>query len=135
MRALLEPLVAQSSWVYGRPVEPTLAAAAMAALLADIAAACASPGGHVMGHIKAYASLPAGGCIKGNATSTRQPPQVELHGSAGTTLAALEVTLNVLVVGLERDAADRLAIRSLDAVAARHGFTHSTSILPMQGEH
>lgn len=135
MRALLEPLVAQSSWVFRHPVAPALAAAALEAWLARLAVACASPSGHVMGHIKAYAPLPAGGGIQGNVTSTHQAPYVALHEPAGTALTRLEVTLNVLVVGLERDAADRLAIRSLDAVAARHGFIHSTSILPTQGEH
>jgi hypothetical protein len=88
-----------------------------------------------MGHIKAYASLPAGGCIQGNATSTRQPPHVERHEPAGTALVRLEVTLNVLVVGLEHAAAGGQAIRALDDVATCHGFSHSTSILPTQGEH
>ncbi len=135
MHALVEPLVVHSTWTFRRPVESAPAVAALRDWLADIATASASPGGHVMGHIKAYAALPAGGCIHGNATSTRQPPQVELHEPAGTTLAELDVTLNVLVVGLERDAAGRQALQALDAVAARHGFTHSTSTLQSQGEH
>jgi hypothetical protein len=135
MRALVEPLVAHSSWTFRHPVEPAWAAGALRDWLAGIAAASASAGGHVLGHIKAYASLPAGGCIQGNATSTRQPPQVELHGPTGASLASLDVTLNVLVVGLEQGAACRQAIQALDAVAIRHGFTHSTSNPQSQGEH
>jgi hypothetical protein len=135
MHTLVEPLVAHSIWTFARPVEPASAAAAVGAWLAGVAAGCPAPGGHVMGHIKAYASLPAGGCIQGNATSTRQPPHVERHEPAGTALVRLDVTLNVLVVGLEHAVAGGQAMRALDAVATRHGFSHSTSIRPTQGEH
>lgn len=135
MNTRVEPLVACSRWAFGRPVEPAVAASALREWLAGIASGCASPGGHVMGHIKAYAALPAGGCIRGNATSTRQAPDVELHEPAAATLAALEITLNVLVVGLGPEAVRGQAIRALDAVAARYGFTHSTSAAQSQGEY
>ncbi|MFO1402495.1 MAG: hypothetical protein U1F30_14990 [Steroidobacteraceae bacterium] len=135
MHALVDPLVVRSSWTFQQPVKAGSAAQALEAWLASIAACCPSPAGHVIGHIKACASLPAGGCIQGNVTSTRQPPHLELHEPAGTPLTRLDVTLNVLVVGLDREAAWRSARAVLDDVAARCGFTHSTSMLQSQGEH
>ncbi len=135
MHALVDALVAHSIWTFARAVEPASAAGAVRAWLAGIAAGCPAPGGHVMGHIKAYAALPAGGCIEGHATSTRQAPHVELHQPTGTALTRLDVTLNVLVLGLEHAAAGWQANQALEEVASRHGFTHATSILPTQGEH
>jgi hypothetical protein len=130
----LEPLAHTCRWTFRRPAEPATCAQALADLLAGIAADCQARSGHVIGHIKAYAPLPAGGFIRGNAVSARQAPDVELHEPAGSAVASIDVTLNVLVVGLERDDCRRRALSALDAVAARYGFDHSTPRLHSQGE-
>ena len=126
----LQPLAMTCRWTFPGPVDPKACAQALGELLVAIASGCQSPSGYVMGHIKAYAPLPAGGYIRANATSARQPPDVELQAPAGamvTMVTGLDVTLNVLVVGLEPVACRRQVLRALDDVAARHGFK--------QGEH
>ncbi|MCC7463209.1 MAG: hypothetical protein IT480_12190 [Gammaproteobacteria bacterium] len=131
----LQPLALACRWTFRGPVEPKVCAQALGELLADIASACQAPSDHVIGHIKAYASLPAGGFIRGNATSARQAPDVEVQAPADAQVTDLDVTLNVLVVGQEPAACRRQVLGVLDAAAARHGFEHSILTLPSQGEH
>jgi len=118
----LQPLALTCHWTFQDPVPPQSCAQALGELLAGIASGCQAPSGHVLGHIKAYAPLRAGGFIRANATSARQPPDVEVHAPVEAPVTGLDVTLNVLVVGLEQATCRRQVLRALDDVAARHGF-------------
>ena len=128
MRQLtLEPLAAVCTW----RLEGGQPAAAWAALLAQfleqLARACAGTPGEsgppLIGHIKALATLPAGGYIRGSVLDTKHAPGVQTGGAFPETLTELSFTLNVLVYGLSYDDASALVEREAGRLAAELGVS------------
>jgi len=120
-----EPFARTYRWTFHDPAAPASCAAALTEVLAALATTCQRAGRHVIGHIKALAALPSGGFIRGSAVSTRQAPDVELHEPATMPLTGIDVTLNVLVVGMDPVSCERQVRDALDAAAVRYGFEYS----------
>lgn len=125
-----EPLAQTFRWTFHRPAAPSSCALVLREVLAALAATCQRASWHLIGHIKAYAPLPSGGFIRANTVSARRAPDVELHEPVATALERIDVTLNVLIVGMPLAACRQYVRDALDAAATRHGFEYSSVTRP-----
>jgi hypothetical protein len=139
----LEPYAARLVWRFEQPQPLTTWQDLLAALLDELGLACSTSDRHVIGHIKAFALLPAGGFLRGSKVTACYPADVEAHidwhassvpppaerASARDTNHApdqarsghteLEMTLNMLVYGLPMDSARRMVKATAVSQAAR----------------
>jgi hypothetical protein len=127
---ILEPYAVEQRWQTAAPLPGTAWQELLGAYLADLARACAAWHADpnpavgqperrvVIGHIKALAIFPDGGYLRISAVSTAHPPTS--GGQVPDGLAELKLTLNVLVYGLPRAAAQALAHDTALALATAH---------------
>lgn len=100
----------------------------LAELLERIAHESAAAGTTLIGHIKAYASQPGGGYMKGSVTSIRAPAQVEAHSLHDHE--QLNVSLVVLVYGLEAERLEQIVAHTWKELAGK-GLLLSVKPLPL----
>lgn len=91
--------------------------------LQRIAQRCATSGKCVIGHIKALATFPDQGYLRVSVVAADIPASIE--GKAPPGCASLELTLNVLVYGLERDIIEQIVKETANEIAnQRKGEGH-----------
>ncbi len=95
----LEPFAAQVNWSWSDPRTTAEWAALVAELLDGIAEPVSAVPGRVIGHIKAIATFPGGGHVRGSRVSATRPADVELGGDAPDSASEAVIVLNVLVYG------------------------------------
>jgi len=90
--------------------------AILAEYLQTLAQRCVgASGGIVVGHIKALALFPNQGYLRVSVVAPEIPASIE--GKAPSGCAALELTLNVLVYGLERSAIEQITQAASSEIA------------------
>jgi len=82
----------------------------LAELLEGIAHKSTAAGTTLIGHIKAYASQPGGGYLKGSVTSITAPAQVEANSLQGHE--QLNISLVALVYGLEVERLEQIVAQT-----------------------
>lgn len=95
---ILEPYAVVQHWtlaVAGGPWEKIIAA-----YLEELARRCQAAGRCVIGHIKALALFPGGKFLRVSSVAAHLPASVD--GAVPPGCTSLDLTLNVLVYGLER---------------------------------
>lgn len=97
----LHPFTAVYQVDFSRPVAAEEHRRLLAELLERVARGCMAAGARLIGHIKAFALQPGGGYLVGSVTSARSSAQ--LKDSELQVGDCLEVSLTVLVYGLERE--------------------------------
>jgi hypothetical protein len=142
---VLEPYAIQQHWSTARPLEASGWAALFGEYLSQLASACAQadvgPGASkpVIGHIKLVALFDGQEYLRVSVVSAAHPPTIT--GQAPPGLAAITVTLNVLVYGLPREYLAALTSVTVNEVAERWRATVSeqapaaTSEHPGSGDH
>ncbi len=105
----------------------------LAEYLQTLAQRCAASGPAVIGHIKALALFPGGGYVRVSAVAPDIPASVEGKTPSGCT--ELELTLNVLVYGLERAAIERITRETSAEMAERWKGSVSLESLSQAGQH
>ena len=85
--------------------------------LETLARRCTEAGPCVIGHIKALALFADSGYVQISVVSTTLPAQVKGHVPAGCT--ELELSLNVIVYGLEHDLVERITSETAVHLAAQ----------------
>jgi len=85
--------------------------------LETLARHCHEAGPCVVGHIKALALLPAGGYVQVSVVSPTAPASVKGSVPAGVT--ELDLALNVVVYGLERDLLEHITRETAAHLSAR----------------
>ena len=127
----LEPYAVQQHWRL--PGADGHWEAVLAGYLETLAQRCAAVGQTVIGHIKALALFDDGGYLRVSVVAAGRPATVE--GSAPPGCLELELTLNVLVYGLERATAEQITRAAADEIAAAwKGGVHHTD-LSQAGHH
>ncbi len=98
----LEPFATRVSWSWTDPRTTAEWAALVAELLDGIAESLSSASavpGRVIGHIKAIATFPGGGHVRGSRVSATRPADVVVGGDAPASASEALIVLNVLVYG------------------------------------
>lgn len=124
----LHPFAGQYQVHYARPACEEENRRMLAELLERIAHESAAAGTTLIGHIKAYASQPGGGYMKGSVTSIRAPAQVEAHSMHDHE--QLNVSLVVLVYGLEAERLERIVAQTWKELAGK-GYLLSAKPIPL----
>lgn len=117
----LEPYATQQRWAAPTPLAGAEWQALCSEYLAALARACAAAGPCVIGHIKALALFDGGGYLRVSAVSAAHAPTAE--GRAPDALAALTLTLNVLVYGLPAATLHAITWETAAALAGGCGLT------------
>lgn len=117
----LEPYATRQRWQSAAPLLGEAWQALLVAYLAGLARACDAAGPCVIGHIKALALFDTGDYLRLSAISAAFPPTVD--GRVPDGLAALSLSLNVLVYGLPAAALHDLTWRTAAALAQDHALT------------
>ena len=105
----------------------------LAEYLQALAQRCAASGPAVIGHIKALALFAEGGYLRVSVVAPKIPASVEGKAPSGCT--ELELTLNVLVYGLERSAIERITRETATETAERWNGEISLKNLGQAGQH
>jgi hypothetical protein len=120
---LLEPLAARLRWQLPVGLRMSEWVELLRAYLDTLAARSTAAGPYVIGHIKALATLPAGGYLRGSSVSPAHPADVAAEGAWPADCAELDMTLNLIVYGLPFELARSIATRSAEEVALARGGT------------
>jgi hypothetical protein len=118
----LHPFTAVYQVDFARPIEAEEHCRLLAELLERIALGCVAAGARLIGHIKAFALQPGGGYLVGSVTSARSPAQ--LKDGELQVGDYLEVSLTVLVYGLERECLAQIVAETWLALS-RQGLLRS----------
>jgi hypothetical protein len=101
--------------------------------LQRIAQGCAASGKCVIGHIKAIATLPDRNYLRISVVAPNIPASIE--GKLPPHCTNLELTLNVLVYGLERSVIEKITLEMAGEIARqRKGEVHQKN-LPHASDH
>ena len=112
---ILEPFSAVQRWVLpqaGAPPE-----AILKDFLEAMARNCQAAGECVIGHIKALVLFPDQGYLRVSVVAAHLPATID--GAAPPGCTSLEVTLNVLVYGLERGRIEQITQQTARQVAGK----------------
>lgn len=102
----LDPYAAQLRFAVENPLSDRQWRSHLAEFLERIALKCDAHGSSVIGHIKALALFDDNRYLRGSVVSPHRPADVE--GNPPEAFRQMEITLNVLVYGLERFFIERL---------------------------
>jgi hypothetical protein len=117
----LEPYATQQRWQARTPLPGEAWQALLAGYLAALAHACDAAGPCVIGHIKALALFENGEYLRIGAVSATHAPT--LDGCVPDGLAAVSLTLNVLVYGLPAARLQGVTWETAAALAEGRGVT------------
>lgn len=113
---MLEPYAVRQQWRL--PGQNPDWPAFLGEYLTALAQACTAAGAPVLGHIKALALFPNGGYFRISVVDARRPPTTE--GALPANLSALDLTLNLIVYGLEAAALQRITTETGAQLAEKH---------------
>lgn len=119
----LEPYSTQQRWLAAAPLPGEAWQSLLAGYLAALARACDAAGPCIIGHIKALALFENGEYLRISAVSATQPPTWD--GCVPDGLAAVSLTLNVLVYGLPADRLQEMTWETAAALRQGRGVTVS----------
>jgi hypothetical protein len=101
--------------------------------LQTIAKRCTSSGNCVVGHIKALVLFPDEGCLRISVIAANIPTSIEGEVPNGCT--DLELTLNVLIYGLERIVIEKIVYEITTEIADQRKGVVKFKILDQLGVH
>ncbi|HBY98193.1 MAG: hypothetical protein M5U01_08685 [Ardenticatenaceae bacterium] len=103
---LLAPYAARVHWQSPAPLDQRALETLLAHLLEEVARRADAAGARLVGHIKALATFPDGGYVRGSVTSPGQA--ADTIGVVPGRHHQFDLTLNVLVYGLTEDEVDQI---------------------------
>lgn len=128
----LHPYAGKYKVLYAAPASEGENRRMLAELLECVAYKSIAAGATLIGHIKAYASQPGGGYLKGSVTSAKAPAQLE-DGSLQDH-EQLNVSLVVLVYGLEAERLEQIVAQTWKELVSK-GLLLSVKPLPLHTTH
>jgi hypothetical protein len=112
---ILEPFSVVQRWTL--PQTGLQPEAALKEYLEALARNCQAAGDCVIGHIKALALFPERGYLRVSVVAAHLPASID--GAAPPGCTELEVTLNVLVYGLERERIEQITRHTAQSLAQK----------------